>query len=104
MVVDTSYLDAFVKGHRPPFRLLQSMAIPCLPGGDLLFLLKASPELIVERKPELTIEEISEYYRRIMAFTKISRASTRIVASDNGVDRTTKAVVDEILARLGSLG
>jgi hypothetical protein len=61
-VVDTSVFDRFVKAHRPRFRTLERVFTPILPAGDITFRLYAPPNVIADRKPELTIIELEEYY------------------------------------------
>jgi energy-coupling factor transporter ATP-binding protein EcfA2 len=103
VIAETSYLDAFVKGHRPEFKLLQRIIVPLLPPGDMYFLLNAKPETIVRRKPELTIPEIQEYYRRMSYLTGISRVSPRLIESDRNIDASVNDVLGAILSQLDKM-
>lgn len=87
VVVDTSFFDVFIKGHRPPFPLIQKLVIPLLPTGDYWFLMCADANSIVARKPELTKTEIEAYYAY---FNSLKRQPTRI-ESVHGIER---ALVD----------
>ncbi|MFC1773130.1 hypothetical protein ACFL3A_07240 [Pseudomonadota bacterium] len=90
VIVDTSFFDVFVKGHRPVFPIIEFVAIHLIPCGSAWFLLKANPEDIVARKPELTIDEIESYYKRLDAISKRSNCIPRIIQSDRGVDAAIK--------------
>jgi hypothetical protein len=61
-IVDTSVFDRFIKAHRPRNKFLEKITVPFLPAGDILFRLYSDPKVIVMRKPELTIKELTEYY------------------------------------------
>ena len=100
VIAETSYLDAFVKGHRPEFKLLQRIIVPLLPPGDMYFLLKADPKSIMARKPELTIPEIEEYYQRISHLAEISRMSPCTIASDQNIRASLNTVLHTVLSRL----
>jgi len=75
LIIDTAFFDVFVKGHRPDFPILRAIATPLIPCGDYWFLMTAPAQNIVDRKPELTKQEIEEYYVKI---EKISRHARRM--------------------------
>lgn len=76
VLVETSPYDIFVKYHMPKFSLTERIVTPLLPKPSLGILLVASPERIHARKPELTVEELDEYYGRmhdILLYGGVSR-------------------------------
>ncbi len=85
VIIDTSCFDAFMKGHRPVFPLLERLVVPLIPCGDAWFVMTSSPETIVKRKPELTRDEIAHYYERLDAIVKYSKCKPIAVESDQGV-------------------
>ena len=98
VIVDTAFFDMFIKGHRPPFPVLRKVSLPLLPSGDFWFMMKADPLTIVERKPELTKQEIVEYYK---FFSEINcRAGKKMVTIDSS--RGIKLALTDILQVLGS--
>jgi len=103
VVVDTSCFDDFVKRHRPEFRTLQRVVTPLLRPGDLWLLLVGEPEIIVSRKPELTIEEVREYYERMGRISAATRVKPVMVRSDRGIESAVDTVVGASLAKLAEL-
>ena len=87
VIVDTAFFDVFIKGHRPQFPLLEAMFSPLIPCGDAWFVMRADAARIMARKPELTGDEIQEYYRRLDAIESKSRCMSLGVASDEGVNK-----------------
>ena len=63
--METSPYDIFVKRHRPVSRLLEAVFTPLIPRPSIGFLMEAEPVSIVNRKPELTLSEIVDYYNRL---------------------------------------
>jgi len=101
-VVDTSVYDRFVKAHRPRFRLLEKIAIPFLPSGDITFRLYASPEVINNRKPELTIQELDEYYSAMdYIFSLKSKSNIKIIETHLGPKIAAKLVNEYVIYELG---
>jgi hypothetical protein len=101
-VVDTSVYDRFVKAHRPRFRLLEKIAIPFLPSGDITFRLYASPEVINNRKPELTIQELEEYYSAMdYIFSLKSKSNIKIIETHLGPKIAAKLVNEYVIYELG---
>lgn len=96
VIVDTSFFDVFVKGHRPVFPLIEFFSIRFIPCGSTWFLLKASPGAIVARKPELTTDEIEGYYKRLEEISRKSSCVPRIIRSDMGVDAAVLDMLDEL--------
>jgi len=85
-IIDTSVLDAFVKGHRPKFVWLERLLLPVLPAGDLYFVLTAAPEMIAKRKPELTVAELDDYYNRLTRYLELASIEPVQVTADEGID------------------
>lgn len=96
VIIDTSFFDAFIKGHRPAFPLLQKLAIPLIPCNDKWFLMKATPAEIVSRKPELTLDELEFYYNSIEKISKLSVCSPIEVASNKGELHALQIMIDNI--------
>jgi adenylate kinase len=97
VIVDTSIFDAFVKGHRPQVKLLERLLSPVLPVGDVWFLLTADPTKIVARKPELTEDEIHEYYERMGQLTARAKSRPERIQSDRGVAVAHSAMLTRVL-------
>jgi energy-coupling factor transporter ATP-binding protein EcfA2 len=86
VIVDTSFFDVFVKGHRPQFPFLEKFATPLIPCGDIWFMMNAEAMTIVSRKPELSIDEISEYYNSICRISSSTLCKAIHIQTDNGID------------------
>jgi hypothetical protein len=84
VIVDTSFFDMFVKGHRPEFPMLEKFITPFIPAGDYWFVMKADAMSIANRKRELSIEEINYYYRRLEKLTERSQKNPTYIRSDKG--------------------
>ena len=65
VVIETAPWDAFVKRHRPEFPLIQRVLLWMTPRVSSVYMCVATPDSIVRRKPELSAEEIADYYARI---------------------------------------
>jgi hypothetical protein len=101
-VVDTSVYDRFVKAHRPRFRFLEKIAIPLLPSGDIIFRLYASPEVINNRKPELTIHELEEYYSAMdYIFSLKPKSNVRIIKTNLEPTIAAENVKKHVMYELG---
>lgn len=98
VIVDTSFFDVFIKGHRPSFPWLQKISVPLLPSGDHWFLMVAEPSVIVARKPELTESELIEYYD---FFARIDRPEGRRAIPVN-TTRGVDAALADIVRALGA--
>jgi hypothetical protein len=85
VIVDTSFFDAFIKGHRPSFPLVQKFTAPLIPAGDFWFLMSSTPEEIVNRKPELTKDEIAQYYVMLEKISGQSGKKPITIFSSKGV-------------------
>lgn len=103
VVVDTSVHDRFVKAHRPRFRWLERLFLPTLRTGDLLLQLRADPEKIHARKPELTISEIHDYYAAMDEILQKSRTVRRL-HTDGGIPLATQHLKAELVAALARQG
>ncbi len=99
-IVDTSIFDAFVKGHRPQYKLLEKTIIPLLPKASLWFVLRANPKVIVARKPELTVDEITDYYSRINMLSVKSNSTIIDISSENGESVALKEVSSIVINNL----
>lgn len=93
VIVDTSFFDVFIKGHRPGFHMLERIVIPLIPCGDVWFLMKADADKIVQRKPELTVEEIKEYYKRLDNITAYTNCIPLKISSEEGVENTLAQIL-----------
>lgn len=88
IIVETSPYDIFTKYHMPEFPLLEKIMVPLMPKPSLGLLLTASASSIVERKAELTIEEIEGYYSRINKIISMSKAKNyRELQAGEGLDK-----------------
>jgi hypothetical protein len=90
VLVETSPYDLFIKYHMPEFPGIESILGPLLPRPTIGFLLQADPHKIVERKAELTVEEIQDYYTRFDRVLERCRAhdSYQILRTDTGPQAT----------------
>jgi len=102
-IVDTSVLDAFIKGHRPQFKVVEKLFIRLLPKADIWFVLKAHPDVIVARKPELTNEEITEYYKRIGELSELSRSEPVYISSEHGEEEALSEVSSIVIDMLDGI-
>ena len=93
MIIDTSFFDAFVKGHRPEFPILQRLVVPFIPCGDHWFLMTASPEEIAKRKQELTEDEVENYYFKLGIIAGISKCKPQKIQTNSGVGEALMTMV-----------
>lgn len=100
-IVDTSVHDRFVKAHRPRFPLLERFIAPTLPLGDIFVQLRAPAELINARKPELTVQEIQDYYAAMDTILPES-SKVRRINTDAGTDLVAQRLGREIIEALAS--
>ncbi|SER59845.1 hypothetical protein [Salisediminibacterium halotolerans] len=95
VIVETSPMDIFIKRHRPSFPLIEK-SVAIFKSPDILFLMHSNPKSIVERKPELTEEEIQSYYQRISQISrnniKLMRTIERIDTSNNFNNSSQKII------------
>lgn len=100
VIVETSPYDVFIKYHMPEFKWVERLLGPLLPKPSIGFVLRADPEQIVRRKAELTIEEISDYYRRCDRVLQRCKATHCYVAvaTDTGPEFTARQVIQLALA------
>lgn len=97
IVADRYYYDYVVSSERAfgfPERIPRSV-MALLPQPDLTFFLRASPDRILARKPELTRQEIE---RQNAMFGKMAAADQRMIEVD--ADRAISEVVHEISVRV----
>jgi hypothetical protein len=62
LLVEESPFDSFVKRHRPFYKKTSYLFSRLLPKANLIIFCKAEPDIIHKRKPELTVDEIIDYY------------------------------------------
>lgn len=93
VIIDTSFFDAFVKGHRPEFPILQRLVVPFIPCGDHWFLMTASPEEIAKRKQELTEDEVENYYFKLGIIAGISKCKPQKIQTNSGVGEALMTMV-----------
>ena len=98
VIIDTAFFDMFIKGHRPPFPILRKISLPLLPSGDFWFMMTAEPSAIVARKPELTEDEIIEYYN---FFANMKRRENRQAIKIDSTHGVSSALSD-ILRAIGT--
>ncbi len=84
VVVETSPYDVFVKYGMPERPRLERLLAPLLPRPTLLLVLRASPDAIVARKPELTAAEVADYYRRLERVVDRAGVGARVREVDTG--------------------
>ena len=77
--------------------MLEKLALPLLPQGDLNIALIAAPRAIVARKPELTLDELESYYRRLDEYLKLSKTQAVRIAADEGVENASANVLRAFL-------
>jgi hypothetical protein len=80
VLIETSPYDFFVKYHMPHFRILERILATLIPSPDITFVLTASADSIVSRKPELTVSEIQTYYARLGLLLQEVGPSSRAVS------------------------
>lgn len=101
VLVETSPHDLFVKYHMPEFPLLERIVLPLIPSPDVGFLMTADPQAIVDRKPELTVEEIEHYYRRIATVHARARETKYLaIRTDVAPSKTAVSVLKALLETL----
>jgi hypothetical protein len=101
--VETSPYDVFIKYHMPEFPSLERLAAPLLPRPTICIVLRATPESIIARKAELTLEEIREFYDRLDRVLKRARVGHRVVSVPTDVmqDRTCALATAEVIHQIG---
>lgn len=94
VLVETSPFDLFVKYHMPKFVKLEKWLVPLLPQPTKLFLFKANPSVILERKKELEQDEIANYYQRM---EEILRGNIVIISTACLQEETERNLFSEVL-------
>jgi energy-coupling factor transporter ATP-binding protein EcfA2 len=95
VIVDTSFFDVFVKGHRPSFPLLEKIITPLIPTGDRWFVMQADAGQIIKRKSELTIDEINEYYSWLARNVIRTNSKPIYIRSDYGTAFTLQQMITQ---------
>lgn len=103
VLVETSPYDVFVKYHMPEFPWVERVFAPLLPRPTLCIVLRASPQAIAARKPELTVEEIIDFYNRVDRLIERARAQDCTVSlpTDISLDRTCTRAAAEVIQQIG---
>jgi len=98
VIIETSPYDIFVKRHRPRFVLTEKIFIPLLPKPTLGFIMSADPKVIANRKPELTIDEIQDYYQRTNNNLKTMIKNNIIISINTNIspDKATGEIINKI--------
>ena len=98
IIIETSPYDGWVKKHRPKFQITETLISRFYPHPDKIFLLKASPEIILNRKPELFNSEIVEYYNRIeRALCSLQfKSKVYIIDSNESIKKTSQLINEKI--------
>lgn len=96
VIIDTSFFDAFIKGHRPSFPLLKRFSVPLIPCGSKWYLMVSSPEEIVARKAELTKTEIEYYYKSMEEISKISICNPIEIESNKGELHALQMMIENL--------
>lgn len=100
VIVETSPYDIFVKRHRPVSRLLEAVFTPLIPRPSIGFLMEAEPVSIVNRKPELTLSEIVDYYNRLRTnIGKLLDSGVYLTIDTNG---EPEIAMNELLEKLAA--
>lgn len=103
VLIETSPLDIFIKYHMPEFPKTEALLAPTLQKPTAGFLLRASPESIVARKAELSVDEIADYYDRMDRALRRSGMSDRYIEinSSEGLEVMKADLTREIEKLLG---
>ena len=102
MIVFDRYFYDFIatKTHRRiPFWIFSIIA-KTIPRPDIIFVIKAGPEIIYQRKKDLTLEEIK---RQLQAFSdpRIAKISTVIsINGEKALELILEKVEEEIVKKL----
>lgn len=86
VLVETSPYDIFIKYHMPEFPLIVRFLGPLIPKPTRGFIMKADPQNIYQRRSELTINEITEYYERFSRVLKSCRAEDRYLSLSTNIN------------------
>lgn len=99
VIIETSPYDIFIKYHMPRFHLLEKIFAPFIPSPTQGLILKADPDKIVQRKHELDVQEIIQYYQRLDDVLTKGRIKDRFAEVRTDTDVTeTKEQVYKIVA------
>lgn len=98
VLLDRSGYDLFV--YRPRFRLLEWAVVRFLPKPDWVVLLRASPQTIMDRKAELTIDKIEDYYSRIGELLDAANVRVREVDADVDLDSLAGSILGQIVREI----
>lgn len=90
VLVETSPYDVFLKYHMPRFQLLEKIFARFFPKPNIGIVMDAEPKKIFDRKPELTVDELASYYRRLDLLLECANVTNLFhkVNSDRGVEHT----------------
>ena len=98
VIVETSPYDIFIKYHMPEFNYLEEVFSPLFPKASFGLLLKAKPQIIANRKNELTPVEIEHYYHRLNVLLQRANCSTSFYTVRTDIDmQETESEIQRIL-------
>lgn len=100
VLIETSPHDIFIKYHMPEFPMVERIVGPLLPRPTVAFLLVANPQTIVQRKAELTVDEIEDYYCRFSRLLDRCRVQDRYrkIRTDIDPEETSVLIVQTVLS------
>jgi len=103
VLVETSPYDIFLKYHMPQFKWVEAIFASLLPKPTFGIVLQANSQKIFDRKPELTVAELDDYYHRLEALLFTAKVNDRFhsVNSDISIEYTeqeTKELISKLLA------
>ena len=103
VLVETSPYDVFIKYHMPEFPWVEQLFAPLLPRPNICLVLRASAQGIAARKPELTVEEILDFYDRLDRVIRRAFVQDRAVSmpTDVSPDRTCTRAAAEVIHQIG---
>lgn len=100
VIVEESPIDIYVKRHRPQIKVLEKLFLPLIYNPHLSILCVASEENIYERKPELKVDEITEYYDRINDLYNQKRKCKKIDLPTDTNIKVTISLLSKLMNKL----
>lgn len=104
VLIETSPYDVFVKYHMPEFVRSEKVLARLIQKPSMGILLRATPEQIHMRKPELSREQIEAFYSRLEVVMTRAKVIRRFIDVDTAVSPTCSAVKasNQVLGLLGA--
>ena len=103
ILFDQSIYEIFIKSFRPDYPIIEAVFLPLLPMPDLLVLMVAAPEEIVARKPELTVNEINNYYNKLDYFIKRSNVPHIRINTTRSIEDCVDLVACKVVELMGGI-